>query len=146
MSLHCYILSCSDAKALQMCRLWKIQIETQSPNKDSVILKEYVEKTIGHSTNEDDVICSKCRSVFTDIFQIVVTTQLIRPIRRILSWYPPCKAYNRTPKFHSINSIFSHKKPNSALYPFRQKRNDVRLRTTPFGLQSHWSWNICPWI
>ena len=55
-------------------------------------LKEYVEKTIGHSTNEDDVICSKCRSVFTDIFQIVVTTQLIRPIRRILSWYPPCKA------------------------------------------------------
>lgn len=27
-------------------------------------LKEYVEKTIGRSTNEDDVICSKCRSVY----------------------------------------------------------------------------------
>jgi hypothetical protein len=27
-------------------------------------LKEYVEKTIGRSTNEDDVICSKCRSAY----------------------------------------------------------------------------------
>ena len=63
MSLHCYILSCSDAKALQMCSLWKIQIETPSPNKDSVI-KKYVDKTIGRSTNEDDVICSKCRSAY----------------------------------------------------------------------------------
>ena len=63
MSLYCYILSFSDAKALQMCHLWKIQIETPSPNKDSVI-KKYVDKTIGRSTNEDDVICSKCRSAY----------------------------------------------------------------------------------
>ena len=28
------------------------------------LLKEYVEKTIGRSTNEDDVICSKCRSAY----------------------------------------------------------------------------------
>ena len=27
-------------------------------------LKEYVEKTIGRSTNEDDVLCSKCRSAY----------------------------------------------------------------------------------
>ena len=27
-------------------------------------LKEYVEKAIGRSTNEDDVICSKCRSAY----------------------------------------------------------------------------------
>ena len=27
-------------------------------------LKEYVDKTIGRSTNEDDVICSKCRSAY----------------------------------------------------------------------------------
>ena len=27
-------------------------------------LKKYVEKTIGRSTNEDDVICSKCRSAY----------------------------------------------------------------------------------
>ena len=46
-----------------MCHLWKIQIETPSPNKDSVI-KKYVDKTIGRSTNEDDVICSKCRSAY----------------------------------------------------------------------------------
>ena len=27
-------------------------------------LKQYIEKTIGRSTNEDDVICSKCRSAY----------------------------------------------------------------------------------
>jgi hypothetical protein len=52
-------------------------------------LKEYVEKTIGHSTNEDDVICSKCRSVFTDIFQIVVTMQLIRILRNSVASLKP---------------------------------------------------------
>jgi hypothetical protein len=63
MSLHCYILSFSDVKALQMCHLWKIQIETLRPIRTQS-LKEYVENTISRSTNEDDVICSKCRSAY----------------------------------------------------------------------------------
>ena len=46
-----------------MCHLWKIQIETPSPNKNSVI-KRIRWKTIGRSTNEDDVICSRCRSAY----------------------------------------------------------------------------------